>query len=1024
MRETKSATTIQRYWRGWTKKQAFLRIRAAAITIQCYVRGMKARQLKMRLLYEQKALTIQKYWRGYNARKFYVKRTKAIVLLQSCVRRMYARRELKKLKIEARSVNHLKKLNKGMENKIIELQQKFSVESKERKHLSTKVQELELKEKELGVLKGIKPEYEKAKTKIAGLESEMEKLRELVADLTKEKGELKEEIENEREEKSEEITGLKGEIALLRRALEDSKKRNTEAQAQNEAQLQEKLEEQRGQMLSEVNAERSAHQKMVKEFARLEQRFSNLEEELRLEQTDPNRIAMSKSRGIRGENDVDDVVYKEEEAIHKLKIELAETERDRDMLASELERTKNEYKDSMTLPLPSVTVNDSGLIDESALDFLRAEKARLISENEDLLSSNVQLSMLQNIVAEEDKGESLNTEQVMSRLLTKLESTKRENDELNKKLSTESGGSKIAGLFGKDTRNIATSPVTENIHSVVSPVEIQSLQQVNARLKQELDQMKREREKFKRDLVKIQQTKVPDAAQQAIIETTVQFEISRLTQENIDLREKVEQLERQSKEIKTNGVMSPPRTRARQSSGTGGGSLLPPGSAGSRPRSNTIGVKYSEDLTAGKLVMTYAGLFRKQGTQDEVQSPTDEKPRGDSLLKVSRKARGFLEYKPEAENELIARLISEVEPSVLEKEVPGLPAHLMFMAVRFVDNINDERWMQRLLANAINGIRKTVKRGEGNMELQAFWLTNTCRLLYDMKQYSGDKNFQTHNTPEQNNQSLQNFDLTEYRQVLTDVAVHIYQELLKTIQDKISSLVVPGLLEYESIPGVLSLKPLGRGAKSRNQTAKHETEDIITVKDITNKLSAILAVLNAHCVDMSLIKQIFTQINYFICANMLNNMLLRKDMCHWSRGMQIRFNLTQLEEWCRTNQLNSDEILKPLDPIKEATQLLQVNKKSLDDVDSILSVCATLNPLQVQKILTMYTPASEYEPRVPSKVIRAVVAKATKQSPDPSSLMMNIQFTSPVNFPFTPSAVQFEKIELPSVLKLKNVRVI
>ena len=60
----------------------------------------------------------------------------------------------------------------------------------------------------------------------------------------------------------------------------------------------------------------------------------------------------------------------------------------------------------------------------------------------------------------------------------------------------------------------------------------------------------------------------------------------------------------------------------------------------------------------------------------------------------------------------------------------------------------------------------------------------------------------------------------------------------------------------------------------------------------------------------------------------------------------FRFNLTQLEEWCRTNQLNADEILKPLDPIKEATQLLQVNKKSLEDVDSILSVCATLNPLQ------------------------------------------------------------------------------
>ena len=58
---------------------------------------------------------------------------------------------------------------------------------------------------------------------------------------------------------------------------------------------------------------------------------------------------------------------------------------------------------------------------------------------------------------------------------------------------------------------------------------------------------------------------------------------------------------------------------------------------------------------------------------------------------------------------MINKLIIELEPSVVEREVPGLPAHLIFMAVRFVDNINDERWMQRLLANAINGIRKTVK---------------------------------------------------------------------------------------------------------------------------------------------------------------------------------------------------------------------------------------------------------------------------------------------------------------------------
>lgn len=44
-----------------------------------------------------------------------------------------------------------------------------------------------------------------------------------------------------------------------------------------------------------------------------------------------------------------------------------------------------------------------------------------------------------------------------------------------------------------------------------------------------------------------------------------------------------------------------------------------------------------------------------------------------------------------------------------------------------------------------------------------------------MKQYSGDKVFQKMNTPKQNEQCLKNFDLSEYRQVFSDIAVWIYQ---------------------------------------------------------------------------------------------------------------------------------------------------------------------------------------------------------------------------------------------------------
>ena len=49
-----------------------------------------------------------------------------------------------------------------------------------------------------------------------------------------------------------------------------------------------------------------------------------------------------------------------------------------------------------------------------------------------------------------------------------------------------------------------------------------------------------------------------------------------------------------------------------------------------------------------------------------------------------------------------------------------------------------------------------------------------------------------------------------------------------------------------------------------------------------------LKMLTVHGVDKEIINQVFKQIFYYVGASALNNLLLRKEMCHWSRGMQIR----------------------------------------------------------------------------------------------------------------------------------------
>ncbi len=86
---------------------------------------MFGRQKHFALLVESKTIIIQKRVRGWLARRRYQKVRYGFIKLQGHVRRRAAKRELKRLKIEARSIEHVKRTAKGLENKIISLQQRL-----------------------------------------------------------------------------------------------------------------------------------------------------------------------------------------------------------------------------------------------------------------------------------------------------------------------------------------------------------------------------------------------------------------------------------------------------------------------------------------------------------------------------------------------------------------------------------------------------------------------------------------------------------------------------------------------------------------------------------------------------------------------------------------------------------------------------------------------------------------------------------------------------------------------------------
>ena len=68
-------------------------------------------------------MRIQTWMRGFLAKRRYKMDLRRVVICQNLVRKYAAKKELKKLKIEAKSISKQRELNKGLENKIMLLQQ-------------------------------------------------------------------------------------------------------------------------------------------------------------------------------------------------------------------------------------------------------------------------------------------------------------------------------------------------------------------------------------------------------------------------------------------------------------------------------------------------------------------------------------------------------------------------------------------------------------------------------------------------------------------------------------------------------------------------------------------------------------------------------------------------------------------------------------------------------------------------------------------------------------------------------------
>merc|ERR1712142_568668 len=136
---------------------------------------------------ERAVVVMQKYVRRFIEQRRHHRIRDGLIAIQAHARRKRAAKELKRLRNEAKSMDHLKKLNQGLENKIIELQQKLTEQNKLQETHKKKEARIKGLEEKLEGLKASKAESIMWSNKFAALEAQMQKLKAENENLTAEK---------------------------------------------------------------------------------------------------------------------------------------------------------------------------------------------------------------------------------------------------------------------------------------------------------------------------------------------------------------------------------------------------------------------------------------------------------------------------------------------------------------------------------------------------------------------------------------------------------------------------------------------------------------------------------------------------------------------------------------------------------------------------------------------------------------------------------------------------------------------
>jgi myosin-5 len=307
-------------------------------------------------------------------------------------------------------------------------------------------------------------------------------------------------------------------------------------------------------------------------------------------------------------------------------------------------------------------------------------------------------------------------------------------------------------------------------------------------------------------------------------------------------------------------------------------------------------------------------------------------------------------------------------PPPTDKEVL-FPAYLINLVTSEMWNNGFVKESERFLANVMQSIQQEVMQHDSDDAINpgAFWLSNVHEMLSFV--------FLAEDWYEQ--QKTDNYEYDRLLEIvkhdLESLEFNIYHTWMKVLKKKLHKMIIPAIIESQSLPGFVtneSNRFLGKLLQGSNTPA-------YSMDNLLSLLNSVYKAMKAFYLEDTIIVQCVTELLRLVGVTAFNDLLMRRNFLSWKRGLQINYNITRIEEWCKSHDMPEGTL--QLEHLMQATKLLQLKKATLNDIEIIQDICWMLSPNQIQKLLNQYLVA-DYEQPINGEIMKAVASRVTEKS--------------------------------------------